>query len=114
MELTFKEIRDELVERFNVDEDVIGEMVFEETLGLVKLMKVQKERALKESVPVKKKFILEFDEEPSFLYVSHGHNKEKVFLHGKEVEHWTGLEMRTSVDDFMTYDISYVDAPKNK
>jgi hypothetical protein len=63
---------------------------------------------------VKKKFVLEFEEEPTFLYVSHGGRNEKIYLHGEQVRNWTALKLETDMESIVNYDISYVDAKKPK
>jgi hypothetical protein len=64
---------------------------------------------------MKKKFVLEFDEEPTFLYVSQGGGKrEKIYLHGQKVNNWRSLKLTTDMENPVEYDISYVDAPKPK
>jgi hypothetical protein len=61
----------------------------------------------------KKKFVLEFDEAPAFVFVSEdGQNKEKIYKNGEEVEHWRSLKVFSDLDEFTTHEIDYVTVKK--
>ena len=54
---------------------------------------------------VKKKFILEFDEPPAFIYVSEEPRKEHIYLNGNKVKGWTSLEVNTNMEEVPVYKI---------
>jgi hypothetical protein len=58
---------------------------------------------------MKKKFILEFDEVPAFVFVSHnGSTQEQIYKHGEEVKEWKALTVRSRLEDITTHEIEYV------
>jgi hypothetical protein len=62
---------------------------------------------------MKKKFILEFDEAPAFVFVSeNGQNNEKIYKNGEEVEHWQALRVNSELNEFTTHEIDYVTVKK--
>ncbi|MCP8970560.1 hypothetical protein [Ectobacillus ponti] len=58
----------------------------------------------------KRRFILEFDEPPAFLFVSGGGHSgdETIYIQGQKVQHWTDLQLNAGVDDVTTYKIGYI------
>ena len=53
----------------------------------------------------KKKFILEFDEPPAFVYVCEEPRKEHVYMNGNKIHAWTSLELNTNIEEVPTYKI---------
>lgn len=58
---------------------------------------------------IKKKFVLEFDEPPAFIFVSKdGVREEAVYQNGKKVKFWTGLDLHSEYGEPTTYEIEYI------
>jgi hypothetical protein len=59
---------------------------------------------------VKKKFVLEFDEAPAFVYVCHelGKVQEEIYLDGEKFKRWRSLELKTNMDDAPSYTINFI------
>ncbi|MBO1583160.1 hypothetical protein J4P91_27035 [Bacillus sp. XF8] len=63
----------------------------------------------------KKKFVLEFDEPPALVFVSHDSKNEEVYMHGKRIRDWTAIKIDSAIDKFTEYDLSMVSIkPKEK
>lgn len=55
-----------------------------------------------------KKFILEFDEPPAFIYVAENVDNEAVYIDGNRILGWTGLELKTKVDELPGYKLDVI------
>ena len=53
----------------------------------------------------KKKFVLEFDEPPAFVYVAESPDKEQLYVNGNILKGWTSLELKTNMEDMPEYTI---------
>ena len=63
----------------------------------------------------KKKFILEFDEPPALVFVSHDSTREEVYMNGNRVSNWTAIKIDSALDKYTEYDVSLVSIkPKEK
>lgn len=51
----------------------------------------------------KKKFVLEFDEEPTFVYVAESPGNEHVYINGQKQVGWTSLKINTNMEELPTY-----------
>lgn len=60
---------------------------------------------------LKKKFVLEFDEAPALIFVSHdGVYDEEIYKNGEKVRHWTGATIYSSLNDVTKHEITYLTA----
>jgi hypothetical protein len=54
---------------------------------------------------VKQRFVLEFEEAPTLVFVSLDGKNDKLFIDGKEVKGWTGIDISCDYDDVTSYDL---------
>ncbi|HDR7526741.1 MULTISPECIES: hypothetical protein [unclassified Bacillus cereus group] len=54
----------------------------------------------------KKKFILEFDEPPALVFVSHDGNNDVLYINGERVQNWTAVKIDSAIDKYTEYDLS--------
>ena len=60
---------------------------------------------------MKKKFILEFDEEPALVFVEHesgGRRTTQIYQDGKEVRGWRSARISSAIDYPTTHEIEYL------
>jgi hypothetical protein len=66
---------------------------------------------------MKKKFILEFDEEPALVFIQHKTGSivgdAELYQDGIKVKGWRDLSIRASVDDFTTHEVEYITGQTN-
>lgn len=60
---------------------------------------------------MKKKFILEFDEIPSLLFVSHDGRSEDIYENGVQVKHWRNAVIRSGIEQVTEYEIEKIVVP---
>ncbi|WP_346817188.1 hypothetical protein [Bacillus paramobilis] len=53
-----------------------------------------------------KKFILEFDEPPALVFVSHDGNNDVLYINGKGVQNWTAVKIDSAIDKYTEFDLS--------
>lgn len=54
------------------------------------------------------KFVLEFDEPPALVFVSHDSRNEEVYMNGQRIRDWTALKIDSAIDKYTEYDLSLV------
>ncbi|PFS53463.1 hypothetical protein COK41_28760 [Bacillus cereus] len=54
----------------------------------------------------KKKFVLEFDEPPALVFVSHDGNNDVLYINGKGVQNWTAVKIDSAIDKYTEFDLS--------
>lgn len=61
---------------------------------------------------MKKKFILEFDEEPALVFIQHKSGSitgdAQLFQDGREVKGWRSVVIRCGSDEITTHEVEYV------
>ncbi len=62
---------------------------------------------LKASEP-KEKFMLEYDEPPALVFVSHDSRNEEVYMHGRRIRDWTSLKIDSAIDKITEYDLGLI------
>ncbi|MGN4599641.1 hypothetical protein ACTFRN_26690 [Bacillus cereus group sp. MYBK245-2] len=62
----------------------------------------------------KKKYVLEFDEPPALIFVSHDSRREEVYMHGERVKDWTAIKIDSAIDKITEYDLSLVSFKSKK
>lgn len=65
---------------------------------------------------MKKKFVLEFDEAPALLFISHaGGKQEELYIHGEKLRAWRGVTIKSSLNELTSYELdSYITKWKNR
>ncbi|MDR4942916.1 hypothetical protein RGU39_20330 [Bacillus wiedmannii] len=54
----------------------------------------------------KKKFVLEFDEPPALVFISHDGNDDEIYENGKGVHNWTAVKIDSAIDKYTEFDLS--------
>lgn len=61
---------------------------------------------------MKKKFILEFDEEPALVFIQHKSGSisgdAHLYQDGQEVKGWRNVVIRCGIDEITTHEVEYV------
>ncbi|MEI2356094.1 hypothetical protein [Mesobacillus zeae] len=64
---------------------------------------------------MEKKFVLEFDEAPALVFVSHdGRRNEEMYVRGEKEFAWRSVTIRSSLDEFTTHEVEYLSIKKRE